>query len=234
MASPHGCPLAVLARWLRRGARENRDEIVILLRNLIKDRTAFVITTRPTYSLPDTLRKQMFEFVVQPFTTEQQTLLAVKWLGERANPFLGCFQQYADGELGGTPLLLTIAVIVYYQAGKLPERRSELYRQFVNDTWQEALKRGAEELGPDLLQDAHALIPLCLTRVALMMTETHGQGSALDFGADVNTLTSSIVALLATNLNLPETVTPATAFEGKTARGNLGWWWLRVRGRHGP
>jgi len=27
---------------------------------------------------------------------------------------------------------------------------------------------------------------------------------------------------------------PATAFEGKTARGNLGWWWLRVRGRHGP
>jgi len=31
-----------------------------------------------------------------------------------------------------------------------------------------------------------------------------------------------------------EDVTPATAFEGKTARGNLGWWWLRVRGRHGP
>jgi hypothetical protein len=31
-----------------------------------------------------------------------------------------------------------------------------------------------------------------------------------------------------------EKVTPATAFEGKTARGNLGWWWLRVRGRHGP
>jgi phage tail sheath protein FI len=30
------------------------------------------------------------------------------------------------------------------------------------------------------------------------------------------------------------TVAPATAFEGKTARGNLGWWWLRVRGRHGP
>jgi hypothetical protein len=29
-------------------------------------------------------------------------------------------------------------------------------------------------------------------------------------------------------------VAPATAFEGKTARGNLGWWWLRVRGRHGP
>jgi hypothetical protein len=29
-------------------------------------------------------------------------------------------------------------------------------------------------------------------------------------------------------------VTPATAFEGKTTRGNLGWWWLRVRGRHGP
>jgi hypothetical protein len=31
-----------------------------------------------------------------------------------------------------------------------------------------------------------------------------------------------------------EQVTPATAFEGKTARGNLGWLWLRVRGRHGP
>ena len=29
-------------------------------------------------------------------------------------------------------------------------------------------------------------------------------------------------------------LTPATAFEGRTARGNLGWWWLRVRGRHGP
>jgi hypothetical protein len=33
---------------------------------------------------------------------------------------------------------------------------------------------------------------------------------------------------------LSERITPATAFEGKTARGNLGWWWLRVRGRHGP
>jgi hypothetical protein len=31
-----------------------------------------------------------------------------------------------------------------------------------------------------------------------------------------------------------EALTPATAFEGRTARGNLGWWWLRVRGRHGP
>ena len=29
-------------------------------------------------------------------------------------------------------------------------------------------------------------------------------------------------------------LTPATAFEGKFTRGNLGWWWLRVRGRHGP
>jgi len=120
---------------------ECRDEVLIWLRRLIKDNTTLLITTRPTSDLPDTFRKQVKEFVVQPLSPEQQKQLAEKWLGGQAVEFQTAFSRFAGGELGGTPLLLTIAAIVYNDSGQLPTRRSELYRKFVNNTWEEALKQ---------------------------------------------------------------------------------------------
>src|SRR5262249_52377749 len=121
--------------------------------------------------------------------------------------FLKSFQRFANGELGGTPLLLTIAAIVYYQSGSLPVRRSELYRQFVDDTWREALRRGGHGgLGPEVVELAPGLIPLSLKRIARTMTETQGQGSALDFGVDIKKLTDSLVDLLIATLQLPQTI----------------------------
>src|SRR5258708_39263358 len=95
----------------------------------------------------------MMEFSIQSFSSDQQKQLAEKWLCDRATHFIEAFARFGNGELGGTPLLLTIAAIVYSESGRLPARRTELYRQFVYYTGLEALSRGGrEQMGPELLE----------------------------------------------------------------------------------
>ena len=110
-------------------------------------RVAFILTSRPTDELAREFQ-HLSRFELASFSPEQQSELAARWLGQRASDFERAFDRFANGELGGTPLLLTIAAIVYRDAGELPLRRSELYRQFVQSTWKEAFNKGAtEELG---------------------------------------------------------------------------------------
>jgi tetratricopeptide (TPR) repeat protein len=181
--------------------------MVVWLRTLVKDGTNLILTTRPTSELPKTFRKQVKQFIVQPFSAEQQKQLAENWLGGRAFAFQTAFSRFAGGELGGTPLLLTIAAIVYHDSGELPRRRSELYREFVNNTWEEALKHvERDDSVSQLFQDLRALVPICLKKLALRMTESKGEAAALDFGTDILNLTNSIAELL---LNLSE---PIAAF----------------------
>src|SRR6516164_3062383 len=56
---------------------EQRDDVVIWLRRLARDGTPFIVTSRPTSELPDAFRqelerKELKQFVVQPFSAEQQ------------------------------------------------------------------------------------------------------------------------------------------------------------------
>ena len=198
---------------------EQRDDVVIWLRRLARDGTPFIVTSRPTSELPDAFRqelerKELKQFVVQPFSAEQQKQLAERWLGGRAASFQTAFSRFAGGELGGTPLLLTIAAIVFDDTGELPRRRSELYRQFVEDTWKEALKHvDRDESIFQRFQDLPTLVPLCLRKLALSMTEGKGEASTLDFGNDVRSLTRSLAKVLGTALNLSELIADSRAEE---------------------
>ena len=199
--------------------QERRQEVLGWLKKFVKEGTAFIITSRPTEDLSKELEGQP-RFELQAFTPEQQSQLAKRWLGERAGNFEAAFARFANGELGGTPLLLTIAAIVYLNAGELPLRRSELYREFVQSTWKEALsKGGTEELGTEVVINADALIPRCLSLIARTMSEMRGEGPALDFSNDATKLIQVVAKVLVTDLRLSERI---AALRGKKLLEFLG------------
>lgn len=181
----------------------SRPEVLNWVGKLVNRNASFILTSRPTDALPDEFRKSLTQFDVQPFSKEQQLQLSEKWLGGRANPFLDAFTKYSDGELGSSPLLLTIAAVVYKSSGELPLHRSELYWQFVTYTWQEAQTRGANE---DISQELIELGLLCLQRIARKMTEERGAASTLDFGSDPETLAVSIADVLSAELGFSKKV----------------------------
>ena len=178
------------------------DEMFVMLGKFAKEGTPLLLTSRPVNVLREKTKGQFEQFHIEPFSIDQQQQLIKKWFADKADDFQKAFARFANGELGGTPLLLTIAAIVYYQTGALPTRRSKLYRDFVNDPWHEALKRGAsEELGADFVELAPMLIPLTLNHIALSMTERSGEGAVLDFGGGFETLKQTVTQLLKSRLN---------------------------------
>lgn len=185
----------------------HRAEILLLLKRMIDAQTPLLLTSRPNSGISDELLRSVRSYVIDPFSAEQQHRLAEIWLGSKAGEFERAFEKIAGGDLGRTPLLLTIAAITYQSSHELPRRRSELYRVFVTDLWQEAWRRGrADQLGSELSELAPAIIPLCLKRIARTMTEQHGQSAALDFGANPSDQVRLIRDVLTAEMQLPATV----------------------------
>jgi hypothetical protein len=209
----------------------SREDVGTWLQTLADEGVPLLVTTRPIASLPREFQERVIQerfkrYSVQPFSSEQQKQLSEKWLGVRAGDFQAAFAHFAGGELGGTPLLLTIAAIIYYRLpGKLPTSRSSLYREFFKDTWEELLKHIdrdeiRDEIGLELL-DLRWLVPMCLKHIALNMTERNKQESALDFEDDIESLENSIATLLKGKLKV--------ASEAAISRAKALFEFLRVR-----
>jgi len=128
-----------------------------------------IITSRPsayTEKEWDTARLSVYE--IQPFTRDQTAELVRRWFGEEASAFLQALETVRSGVLTETPLLITIAAKVYLERKSLPERRSQLYQEFVDIWLDEAKKRGLrDELDPDVLDLAQP----ALAHLALAMTD---------------------------------------------------------------
>src|SRR5262245_1470825 len=183
---------------------DKRQETLEWLTQLQADGISYLVTTRPTEEIRD-LPDNLAHFDVQPFTREQQLELATKWLPHSAVQFMAEFDRFAAGELGGTPLLLTIAAVVFLKQGALPVRRSELYRRFVHDTWQEGLKRGAiEDLDAEIRDDAAFVFQRALGVLARRMTEDPGEGPVLDFASDSTRLMQALASLLKLEFEFPD------------------------------
>jgi HEAT repeat protein len=128
-----------------------------------------IITSRPSgYSLSEFDEKLFAHYDLLPFTPEQTSEFAQKWVGGRSKKFLDELERVRASELHGTPLLLTIAAKVFLEENKLPQRRSALYEQFVDIWLWEAEQRGLEaELGDRLCK----VVKPALARIAQAMTE---------------------------------------------------------------
>jgi len=128
-----------------------------------------IITSRPsayTEKEWDTARLSVYE--IQPFTRDQTAELVRRWFGEEASAFLQALETVRSPVLTETPLLITIAAKVYLERKSLPERRSQLYQEFVDIWLDEAKERGLrDELDADVLDLAQPT----LAHLALAMTD---------------------------------------------------------------
>jgi HEAT repeat protein len=196
-------PRQIGARWLvlldalDEVPTGERARLLQSLRGMLKgdEPGRIVITSRPSgYAQGELDDSRLAHYDLLPFTPDQTSEFAVKWFENKAGQFLKELERIRAGALSGTPLLLTIAVKVYLERGTLPERRSELYGQFVDIWLSEAEQRGMKaELGERICKVArHAL-----GKLALAMTEHPDQ-------ADKATLSRIAAAYLRGALHLSE------------------------------
>lgn len=139
---------------------DKRPSLMARLRNLLKQvgDNRVIITSRPSgYTQGEFNENQFGQYEISAFTTEQTGEFARYWFGEHAADFLKSLDTVRGGGLQGTPLLLTIAAKIYLERtrengkGSLPERRSNLYNDFVDIWLNEARLRGMrEDLGAEL------------------------------------------------------------------------------------
>jgi len=128
-----------------------------------------ILTSRPSaYTEKEWESSRLSVYEIQPFTPDQTAELARRWFGEDAPAFLQALETVRSSVLTETPLLITIAAKVYLERKRLPERRAQLYQEFVDIWLDEARERGLrDELDAALLDLAQP----ALAHLALAMTE---------------------------------------------------------------
>jgi HEAT repeat protein len=133
--------------------------------------TRVILTSRPSaYTEKEWESSRLSVYEIQPFTPDQTAELARRWFGEGAFGFLQALETVRSSVLTETPLLITIAAKVYLERKSLPERRSQLYQEFVDIWLDEARERGLrDELDAALLDLAQP----ALAHLALAMTDHH-------------------------------------------------------------
>jgi HEAT repeat protein/energy-coupling factor transporter ATP-binding protein EcfA2 len=128
-----------------------------------------IITSRPSaYTEKEWESSRLSVYEIQPFTPDQTAELARRWFGEDAPAFLQALETVRSSVLTETPLLITIAAKVYLERKRLPERRAQLYQEFVDIWLDEARERGLrDELDAAVLDLAQPT----LAHLALAMTD---------------------------------------------------------------
>jgi energy-coupling factor transporter ATP-binding protein EcfA2 len=128
-----------------------------------------IITSRPSaYIEKEWESSRLSVYEIQPFTPAQTAELARRWFGEDAPALLQALETVRSSVLTETPLLVTIAAKVYLERKSLPERRSQLYQEFVDIWLDEARERGLrDELDAAVLDLAQPT----LAHLALAMTD---------------------------------------------------------------
>ncbi len=128
-----------------------------------------ILTSRPSaYTEKEWESSRLSVYEIQPFTPDQTAELARRWFGEDAPAFLQALETVRSSVLTETPLLVTIAAKVYLERKRLPERRTQLYQEFVDIWLDEANERGLrDELDAALLDLAQP----ALAHLALAMTD---------------------------------------------------------------
>jgi HEAT repeat protein len=139
-----------------------------MLASFQKERHRVVIGSRHIADSDLLSRDQFSVFELQPFLPEQRQEFAGRWFGDQASAFVHEMKSVEDGEMPGTPLLLTIAASVYSHDGSLPDNPARLYERYIDIWLAEAKQQGLRnELEAELTEIA---LPL-LENLALSMTE---------------------------------------------------------------
>ena len=141
-------------------ADDRRHEIMAWIREVLRRGVQVVLTSRPVAEPWKGVLASLFRsHSLVPLTDDDQTRLSQRLLGTKSGTFRDQFRQLRAAEFAGTPLLVTVAAIVFERDGHLPATRASLYKRFVDAWWSEALDRGVrDELGPDLSDAARSAL----------------------------------------------------------------------------
>lgn len=162
-------PLGFMDEWTRRSGApwlfllDGFDEIPTKFRLSMLDQVGLLLddkrylcflTSRPAQGASDPvllLCNTCTCYEIQPLTSEQERMLAVKWLSSEAPRFMTAFKRMRLNARRITPLLITIATGVFETYGTLPENRIGLYESLLNACVEGAQRRGLnDEIGPRL------------------------------------------------------------------------------------
>ena len=139
-----------------------------LITTIKAERHRVVISSRQITDLGSLTQGQFAIFELQSFLPAQKQEFASRWFGEQAEAFTREIESLEDGEMPGTPLLLTIAASVYSHDHSLPDKSAKLYERYIDIWLSEAEERGLKaELGMELME---IMLPM-LEDLALSMTE---------------------------------------------------------------
>ncbi len=92
-----------------------------------------IITSRPVGNPFGELGSSFEHFDLLPFSNSQVLDLIHELLGEDQTRFLAELNRIQAGNLLGTPLLITVAALVYRRDGTLPSKLTDLYYYFIHD-----------------------------------------------------------------------------------------------------
>lgn len=131
--------------------------------------STIIVSSRQMSSITKATRQLDFtEFAILPFTAPQVQVFAGKWFPESGGEFVREVNGIRNGELRGTPLLLTIAAMVYQEVGSLPRNRAKLYSEAVRIWLDEAEFQGLNaELDGKIRKLSHHV----LVRLARYLSE---------------------------------------------------------------
>ncbi len=162
-------------------ADDRRHEVMAWIREVLRRGFQVVLTSRPVAApWKSALASLCRSHSLVPLTGGDQTRLSQQWIGAETGTFRDQLRQLRAAEFAGTPLLVTVAAIVFERDGHLPAARASLYKRFVDVWWSEALDRGVrDELGPDLSDVARS----ALQYLAWFMTADAHKRSRAELGA---------------------------------------------------
>jgi tetratricopeptide (TPR) repeat protein len=174
-------PWLLLLDGLDEVAHERQHEVITWMREVLRRGTEVLMTSRPVDDPSKAIPALFSSYTLAPLKRDEQTRLSQQWLGTETGTFRDQLDRLQVTNIAGTPLLVTIAAIVFKRDGGLPTTRASLYLRFVDAWWHEALHRGiGEELGPDLSDVARSGLqylawfmigePLERTRAALAVS----------------------------------------------------------------
>lgn len=174
-----GTPWLIMLDGLDEVAAAERVSVLEWIKdfiNEVKDIPHLIVLTSRPFSEQrfQDLGKTFLVGNLLTFDRDQQKEFAARWFPNQAEDFLAKVARFSRKsifreKMEMTPLLLTIAAVVYERTGDLPETgRNELYKSFIDILFDEAENRGLkDELGDKLFSVAQS----ALERLALEMTD---------------------------------------------------------------
>jgi len=208
------------------GDRETRQNIVRWLEGLAEGPHRVLVTSRPAGYEAVALKGDGFAiFELEPFGPEEAETFARRWFGvflpqeqaeAKANALLQVARDRGLAGLLSNPLLVTVMAVVFHEQGTFPNRRKDLYKDFIDVLLGEAEQRGLKEALERELHDGQRAADLVLMTPALL--EAVALAAHREGVADEATLAAAVACLLADEM--PQRTADRVAVR-----------WLRVIGR---